>query len=133
MSRPLALILARNLLTSLTTPGFLVDAGGGIAFYNEAAGQLLGRRYEETGPMDAATWTGTFLPSDADGNAPRYEELSLTQALRGNRASHDRFTIRSVGGTEHTIDVTGIPIHADGGFHGAVVLFWPVDEGGDAA
>jgi PAS domain-containing protein len=128
MSRPLALILARNLLTSLTTPGFLVDAAGGIAFYNEAAGSLLGRRYEETGPMDAATWSGTFGPFAEDGSPLPYEELELTLALRGNRASHDRLRIRAIGGAEHDIDATGIPIHAEGGFHGAMVLFWPAAE-----
>ena len=39
--RPLELILARNLLASLSTPAFLVDGEGEIAFYNEAAGALL--------------------------------------------------------------------------------------------
>ena len=54
--RPLELILARNLLASLSTPAFLVDRRGEIAFYNEAAGALLGRRYEDTGPMPAEEW-----------------------------------------------------------------------------
>jgi PAS domain-containing protein len=130
MSRPLPLILARNFLASLTTPGFLVDAAGGIAFYNEAAGALLGRRYEESGPMDAASWTGSFGPFHEDGSPADFAELDMTQALRGNRASHDRFRIRAIGGEEHDIAATGIPINAEGGLHGAMVLFWPA---GDAA
>ena len=40
--RPLELILARNLLSSLSTPGFLVNRPGEMIFYNEAAGALLG-------------------------------------------------------------------------------------------
>src|SRR5919108_109224 len=47
--RPLELILARNLLSSLSTPAFLVDEAGVLVFYNDAAGVLLGRRFEEAG------------------------------------------------------------------------------------
>ena len=39
--KPLELILARNFLTSLSTPAFLVDESGALIFYNEAAGALL--------------------------------------------------------------------------------------------
>ena len=42
--KPLELILARNLMSALSTPAFLVDEGGILVFYNEAAGRLLGRR-----------------------------------------------------------------------------------------
>jgi hypothetical protein len=40
--RPLELILARNLLTAISTPAFLVDNTAQLLFYNEAAGALLG-------------------------------------------------------------------------------------------
>ena len=40
--KPLELILARNLLSSISTPAFLVSDHGTLMFYNEAAGALLG-------------------------------------------------------------------------------------------
>ena len=43
--RPLELILARNLLSALSTPAVLVNHQGDVLFYNEAAGALLGRRF----------------------------------------------------------------------------------------
>jgi PAS domain-containing protein len=46
--KPLELILARNFLTSLSTPAFLVDRTGALLFYNEAAGALLGSSFEES-------------------------------------------------------------------------------------
>ncbi len=49
---PLELILARNLLTSIATPAFLVSSDGAMLFYNEGAGALLGVPFEETGRMD---------------------------------------------------------------------------------
>jgi PAS domain-containing protein len=51
--KPLELILARNLLTSISTPAFLLDEHGAMVFYNEAAGALLGRSFEAAGRMSA--------------------------------------------------------------------------------
>jgi len=47
--KPLELILARDLLTSISTPAFLVDQHADLVFYNEAAGALLGRSFEDVG------------------------------------------------------------------------------------
>jgi PAS domain-containing protein len=127
-ARPLQLILARNLLSSLSTPAFLVDAEGNLLFFNEAAGALLGRRYEETGQMPAAEWTATFGPFGEDGEPIPYDQVPLTVALRGNRPSHGGYRIRSAGGVEHAIEASALPIVGDDNFHGAIVVFWPRDE-----
>ncbi|HTN23012.1 MAG TPA: PAS domain-containing protein [Solirubrobacteraceae bacterium] len=127
-ARPLQLILARNLLSSLSTPAFLVDADGNLLFFNEAAGALLGRRYEETGQMTAPEWTATFGPFDEDGRPIPYDEVPLTHALRGNRPSHGGFMIRSAGGAEHAIEASALPLVGDQNFHGAIVIFWPAGE-----
>ena len=60
--KPLELILARNFLTSLSTPAFLVDESGALIFYNEAAGALLGISFEESGRMEAKDWARTLSP-----------------------------------------------------------------------
>lgn len=127
-ARPLQLILARNLLSSLSTPAFLVDAEGNVLFFNEAAGAMLGRRYEETGKMLAGEWTSTFGPFDDDNRPIAFEDLSLTAALRGNRPAHAGFRIRSATGVEHEIEASALPIIGDASFHGAMVVFWPVGE-----
>jgi PAS domain-containing protein len=128
-ARPLQLILARNLLSSLSTPAFLVDAAGNLLFFNEAAGALLGRRYEETGQMAALEWTATFGPFDDDGRPIPYDQVPLTHALRGNRPSHGGYRIRSAGGVEHAIEASALPLIGDQNFHGAIVIFWPQGEG----
>lgn len=126
--RPLELILARNLLASLSTPSFLVDRAGEIAFYNEAAGLLLGRRYEDAGPMQASEWAAQYGPFDDAGEPLPFEDLELTQALLGNRPAHDRFRIRAANGSHHLIEASGLPIVGTGGYRGAVIVFWPVAE-----
>jgi PAS domain-containing protein len=128
--RPLELILARNLLSSLRTPAFVASAPGDIVFYNEAAGSLLGRRFEETGAMTAGQWVTDFGPLDERGEPIPVNEQPLTHALRANRAAHVRHRIRSLGGTVHEVEVSGVPIIGADGFQGAMVFFWPAPEAG---
>jgi PAS domain-containing protein len=128
--RPIELILARNLLSSLSTPAFLASGPGEIVFYNEAAGKILGARFEETGGMSPEEWTSTFGPFGEDGKPIPLEEQPLTIALRANRPGHVHYTIRSTSGAESRIEASGLPIVGIEGFQGAMVFFWPVDEAG---
>ena len=122
--RPLELILARNLLSSLSTAALLVDDDGIIAFYNEAAGELLGRRFEEAGPMTAQEWGRAHGPFDDDGGSIPFDTLDLTQRLRRGRAGHSRFHIRSCDGADKCIEASAMPIVATGNQRGAMVFFW---------
>jgi PAS domain-containing protein len=127
--RPLELILARNLLSSLSTPAFLVNGPGDLLFYNEAAGALLGKRFEETGSLPATQWVAMFGPFDDDGEPIPIEKQPLTIALRANRPAHARHTVRSARGGEHEVEVSGVPIIGTDGFQGAMVFFWIAGEG----
>jgi PAS domain-containing protein len=124
--KPLELILARNLLTSLSTPSFLVDGRGTMVFYNEAAAAVLGRSFEEAGQMSADQWTEAFGPLSSDGEPLEFDEVSLTQAIRQGRPAHGRFLIRTATNPEQPIEAAAFPIVAgDEGSSGAMILFWP--------
>ncbi len=125
--QPLELILARNLLSSISTPAFLVDASGVLVFFNEAAGALLGRRFEEAGKMGPEEWGSAFGPYDETGQPIPFERLPLTIALREGHPSHASFQIHSAHGDRHDIEVSALPlVSTDGGFRGALAIFWPV-------
>jgi PAS domain-containing protein len=130
--KPIELILARNLMASLSTPAFLVDEDGMLVFYNEAAGSLLGKRFEEVGQMGPEEWGSSFGPFDDQGKPIPFDDLPLTIALRQGRPAHASFQIRSLEGTDHEIEVSAMPIVAAGGARGAMAIFWPIhgDEGG---
>jgi PAS domain-containing protein len=123
--KPLELILARNLLTSLSTPAFLVDESGALIFYNEAAGALLGISFEEQGRMPAEEWSQAVGPFGKDGTPLPIEELPTTKALRRGRPGHAAFTVRSAKGENYEIESTALPIVAEGGQEGAMIFFWP--------
>jgi PAS domain-containing protein len=126
--RPLELILARNLLSTLSTPATLVNQPGDIVFYNDAAGVLLGRRFEEQGAMAAQDWVNLFGPFDDAGNPIPLEEQTLTRLLRRNRAGHVRSRIRPIGGPDQIVEVSGVPVIGADGFVGGMLFFWPADE-----
>jgi PAS domain-containing protein len=125
--KPLELILARNLLTSISTPAFLVDAAGVLLFYNEAAGALLGLPFEEAGRMKPDEWGTRFGPVGADGDPIPFDRLPLTVALREGRPAHSNFRIHAADGEDRDIEVSAFPIAAEE-TSGAMAIFWPVDE-----
>jgi len=123
--RPLELILARNLMSALSTPAFLVDEGGVLAFYNEAAGILLGKRFEELGTVGPQEWGAMFGPFDEAGEPIPYEELPLVRAVRNGRPAHAEFAIRSTDGVSHSVEASAFPILTAHGTRGAIAVFWP--------
>jgi PAS domain-containing protein len=130
--KPLELILARNLLTSISTPAFLVDQHAELVFYNEAAGALLGRSFEDAGRMTPEQWTSTYGPFGDDGSPMALDDLPTTQAVRQGRPAHAAFRIRSASGAEHEIESSAFPIVAsEKGSSGAMIFFWPVKSNGD--
>jgi PAS domain-containing protein len=124
--QPLVLILARNLVASVTVPGFVTDAEGTIVFYNEAAGELLGRHFEEAGSLTSDEWAA-IGPVDEDGK-PLGTAAPLTRALKDNRPSHERFRICTDARGVVMVETSALPLTAADGFHGAVVVFWPAGE-----
>jgi PAS domain-containing protein len=130
--KPLELILARNLLTSISTPAFLLDHDAAVVFYNEAAAALLGRSFEEAGRMEADQWTRAFGPFDGTGAPVEVEALATTEAIREGRPAHATFTIKTANGGRQAIEASAFPIVAsEEGSSGAMILFWPLSENGD--
>jgi PAS domain-containing protein len=123
--KPLELILARNLMSALSTPAFLVDEGGILVFYNEAAGMLLGKRFEELGTVGPQEWGSLFGPFDDAGEPIPYDELPLVVAVRNGRPAHADFSIRAADGALHRVEASAFPILTPHGSQGAIAVFWP--------
>jgi PAS domain-containing protein len=65
--QPLELILARNLISIISLGAFLVNVEGAIAFFNYAAAEIFGVRFEEKGRIERAEWSTELGPLDEDG------------------------------------------------------------------
>jgi len=131
--KPLELILARNLLSSISTPAFLVDRDGVLIFYNDAAGVLLGKAFEERGTMSPEEWGQTFGPFDEHDEAIPFEQLPITRALRDGRPVHAHIHLRSASGERHRVELSALPIVGTESFRGAMAIFWPTADNGAEA
>lgn len=123
------LILTRQLASCLAMPVFLVDPVGNLVYYNEHAEKILGRRFEETGPMPVSEWSTVFRPLEEDETPIPPEGLPLVIALSQQRPSHKRFWIRGLDGRKRQIELTALPIIGQRSqLAGAASIFWEVKD-----
>ena len=125
--QPLELILARNLISIISLGAFLVDVEGAIVFFNDAAADIIGVRFEERGRIARPEWNAELGPLDEQGRALPTERLPLAIALRAGRPGYGRFYIRAEHGLVHVV-AAALPLVGPAGNHGALVVFWPLDD-----
>src|SRR6185437_7130319 len=97
-------------MSALSTPAFLVDEGGLLVFFNEAAGTLLGKGFDEVGEVGPGEGGGRFDRSDEAGETIPYEELPVVQAVRRGRPAHASFGVRASDGAVHAVECSAFPI-----------------------
>lgn len=124
--QPLELILARNLIAIISLAAILVDVDGTIVFYNDAAGEILGTRFEEMGRIPAERWAAELGPFDANGRPLPREGLPLNIALTQARPGYGRF-YTSVESGLLEVGAAAFPLIGSAGLHGGLVVFWPID------
>ena len=121
-------ILVRQLASYLAMPMFVVDPAGNLLFYNEPAEALLGRRFDEAGPMGLEVWSTIFHPTDDEGRPIPPEALPLVVALQHRRPAHTTIRITGLDGVPRRLEITAVPLEGQGGRHlGAVATFWGID------
>jgi PAS domain-containing protein len=121
------LILARQLISYLSVPMFLVDPKGDLLYYNEAAEAILGIRFEETGRMLREEWSHVFTPTDDSGKPIEPGSLPLVVALDHGRPAWAEMHIQGLDENPRHIQVIGIPIIGLAGKRlGGLAIFWEV-------
>jgi PAS domain-containing protein len=126
-NQPVELILARNLISGIHLAAFLIDPDGVLIFFNDAAGELIGRRFEEVGRLRREEWSSQFGPFDAFGKLMPTEDMPMTLALRKGLPAHDRFRVNVRDEELVEVDVSALPLATAEGFEGAIVVFWRSD------
>lgn len=129
--RHLILILARNFSSRLATAVFLVDAGGRVIFFNEAAEALLGTKFRDGHGLSADEYTALFQPTDERGARLQPGETPLGIAVTRQVPAHGPVTIRGADGVIRRIEATAFPLLAHvGDLVGAIAFFWERDGAG---
>ena len=123
--RSLPLILARELAANLATPMFLIDGDGTLAYYNEAAELMLGKRYAEMGPVTANEF-GTMLElADLDGTPLRRRDSPAGVAFIEREPAHRTLIATTLDGARRKFEVTAYPLFGrTEEMHGVLTVFW---------
>jgi PAS domain-containing protein len=121
----LVLILAREFASNLSTPTLIADERGYLVFDNEAAEDVIGRRFGEVGEMPLDDLLGAFDAKTLTGEPVPPEDRPARVALDQRRASHLRYIVTSSDGVDRELEATAFPLFAHTEeFVGVVVIFW---------
>jgi PAS domain-containing protein len=119
MAQPVELILARNLISGISLPALLCDCEGAIVFFNDAAGELLGERFEETGTLSGDQWGSRFGVA-TDGESTDGDD-ALWHAVREDLPVHRRVCLLSQG-EPNEVELSTVPLRTVEGRKGSIVL-----------
>ncbi len=127
--KEIELILLRQCASYLEMPIWLMGSDGELLYYNEPAEPILGRRFDEAGPMPGEELSTMFLTTAEDGSPIDANDLPINIALTKRRPAHLPMRIQGLDGIWRMIEVTAFPIEGQGGRHlGAVAIFWETDS-----
>jgi PAS domain-containing protein len=123
--KEIELILLRQCSSYLAMPIWLMGPDGELLYYNEPAEPILGRSFDEAGPMPGKELSEMFLTTAGDGSPLNASELPINIALTQRKPAHLPMRIQGLDGIWRMIEVTAFPIIGQGGQNlGAVAIFW---------
>jgi len=104
---------------------FLIDAGGTLVFFNEAAEVMLGKSYGEVGAITANEF-GTMLElANLDGSPMRRRDSPAGVAYYGREPAHRPVLATTLDGVRQPFEVTAYPLFGHiGEMHGVLTVFW---------
>lgn len=125
--KPIQLILARQLASTLAMPILIVDTDGTLIFFNEPAEVILGQRFQETGEISADTWCKLFAIEDEERKPIAQEDRPTMRAL-SEKTPVSRTVWMQCGYREwRHVNITAFPLIGEAKqFLGAQMIFWEV-------
>jgi len=126
-SKPIQLILARQLASSMATAIMLFDAHGNLVFYNEPAEFILNARFDETGEVDVDAMLRTVQATDENRRLLSREERPGWVARLEGRPISRMVWMSCNDGPWLRLQATAVPIIGEQGeIHGVMQFFWQV-------
>jgi PAS domain-containing protein len=124
--KSLPLILARELAANLATPMFLLDAGGMLVFYNDAAALLLGKPFAELGEIPSGEFGASLDLTALDGTRLLRRDSPSGVAYFDRKPAHMKVMATSYDGVRRAYEATAYPLlGSTGEMNGVVAIFWP--------
>lgn len=125
--KPIQIILARQLASTLAMPILIVDTEGTLIYYNESAEEILDQRFDETGEMSAELWSTLFAAEDEERKPIASEDRPTMLALAERKPISRIMWMRCRYGEWRHVQITAFPLLGEASqFLGAQMIFWEV-------
>ena len=126
-SKPIQIILARQLASCMATAIMLFDAEGNLVFYNEPAEPILDARFDETGEIKVDDLVRLIAVSD-ENRQPLAPEARPGRVARLQRRPITQTIWMSCNDSGwRRVQATAVPIIGEQDeLHGVMQLFWEV-------
>jgi PAS domain-containing protein len=126
--KSLVLILAREFAANLAMPIYIADVDNNLVYFNEAAEEIAGGTFAETGEMPIEQWAARLAPETLDGKPISREEMPGGIAFTEHRPSHGTLRITGLDGRRRSIQATVFPLLGPNrDFHGIMGIFWELE------
>ncbi len=126
-SKPIQIILARQLASCMATAIMVFDADGNLIFYNEPAEPIFNARFDETGEIKADDLLHVVSVADENRQLLPPEERPGRVARLERRPITRTIWMSCNDGAWRRLQATAVPIVAeDDELHGVMQLFWEV-------
>ncbi len=104
---------------------FLLDAGGMMVFYNDAAAFLLGRPFAEVGEIPSGEFGAALQLASPDGEPLRRRDSPSGVAFYEHKPVHMTVLATAYDGVRREYEATAYPLlGSTGEMHGVVAVFW---------
>lgn len=129
-SKPIELILLRQLASRLPMPVAIVDAEGFLVYVNAACERLLGLDFAVLGEIPVSQFGELLDPREPDGSPLPVEDMTIAVALNQRRPQQGRMILHDQEGKPHPVVTNAVPLDGQGGIPlGSMSIFWEVEEG----
>jgi PAS domain-containing protein len=126
-TKPIQMILARQLASSVAMPILLLDGEGTLVYFNEPAEVLLNRRFEETGEVTAEELVELVMVADEDRQPIPPEERPTRVARVERRPVSRTIWTRSADTEWRHLQVTALPLIGEAEeLIGVMYIFWEI-------
>ena len=113
--KSLPLILARELASNLATPMFLLDVGGMLVFYNDAAAMLLGQAVRRAGRDPLGRVRRGTAAGDPRRRTDPAARLAAGIAFFERRPAHETLLATAYNGVRRLYEATAYPLFGASG------------------
>jgi hypothetical protein len=104
---------------------FLIDPGGMLVYYNDAAAYILGKSFAELGEIPSGEFGAALHLTTPEGETVRRRDSPAGVAFFEHRPSHMTVMATTYDGERRQFDATAYPLFgASGEMHGVVAVFW---------